>query len=68
MIPTIAVPNAAGFTVVIPNDNVIYSREHHRLTRDMEACAWAFVVTGEQKYAQRVRDILVGYAKRYMSI
>lgn len=50
-----------------PYDNVIYSRKHDRLTRDMEACAWAFAVTGERKYAQRVRDILVGYAQRYMS-
>ena len=50
-----------------PYDNVIYSRKHYRLTHDMEACAWAFAITGEQKYAQRVRDVLVGYAERYMS-
>ena len=50
-----------------PYDNVIYSRKHHKLTRDMETCAWAFAITGERKYAQRVRDILVGYAQRYMS-
>jgi len=50
-----------------PYDNVIYSQKHYRLTRDMEVCAWAFAITGETKYARRVRDILVGYAQRYMS-
>ena len=50
-----------------PYDNVIYSRKHHGLTRDMETCAWAFALTGEGKYAQRARDILVGYAQRYMA-
>jgi hypothetical protein len=50
-----------------PYDNVIYSQKHYKLTRDMEVCAWAFAITGEKKYAQRVRDILVGYAQRYIS-
>lgn len=50
-----------------PYDNVIYSRKHNKLTSDMYACAWAYAITGESKYAQRVRDILVGYAERYTS-
>jgi len=50
-----------------PYDNVIYSRKHNRLTRDMETCAWAYAITGEEKYAQRAREILVGYAQRYTS-
>jgi hypothetical protein len=50
-----------------PYDNVIYSRKHSSLTRDMEACAWAYAITGEEKYARRTRDILVGYAQRYTS-
>ncbi len=50
-----------------PYDNVIYSRKHSGLTRDMEACAWAYAITGEEKYARRTRDILVGYARRYTS-
>ena len=50
-----------------PYDNVIYSRKHGRLTRDMESCAWAYAITGDEKYAQRTRDILVGYAERYSS-
>jgi len=48
-----------------PYDNVIYSRKHNALTRDMAACAWAYAITGEDKYARRTRDILVGYAQRY---
>lgn len=50
-----------------PYDNVIYSRKHGRLTRDMEACAWGYALTGEEKYAKRTREILVGYAQRYSS-
>ena len=50
-----------------PYDNVIYSRQHGRLTRDMSMCAMAYALTEEEKYAQRARDILVGYAERYMA-
>jgi oligo-alginate lyase len=50
-----------------PYDNVIYSQKHYRMTRDMDVCAWAFAITGEEKYARRVRDILMGYARRYTS-
>ncbi|MBM3211417.1 hypothetical protein FJZ33_04290, partial [Candidatus Poribacteria bacterium] len=50
-----------------PYDNVIYSRKHYALTRGMEAWAWAYGITEDEKYAQRVRDILVGYAQRYMN-
>lgn len=48
-----------------PYDNVIFSRRHGRLTRDMNACAWAFALTGEEKYARHAREILMGYAERY---
>ena len=50
-----------------PYDNVIYSRQHGRLTRDMSVCAMAYALTGKENYAQRARDILVGYAERYMA-
>jgi hypothetical protein len=50
-----------------PYDNVIYSHKHSKLTNDMYTCAWAYALTGENKYAQRVRDTLVGYAERYTS-
>ena len=48
-----------------PYDNVIYSRTHERLTRDMWACAWAYTLTGDEKYTRHAREILVGYAERY---
>ena len=50
-----------------PYDQVIYERRHYGLTRDMAVCAWAFALTGEVKYAQRAREILVGYGERYTS-
>ncbi len=27
--------------------------------------AWAYAITGDAKYAQRAREVLVGYAQRY---
>lgn len=48
-----------------PYDNVIYSRRHSDLTRDLETCAWAYALTGEKPYAVHARQILVGYAERY---
>ncbi len=48
-----------------PYDNVIYSRMHSRLTQDLSACAWAYALTDDQKYARRAREILVGYSERY---
>ena len=48
-----------------PFDQVVYSRRHGALTRDLEACAWAWALTGEERFAARARDILVGYGERY---
>ena len=48
-----------------PYDQVIYSRQHGALTRDMEACAWSFALTSDARYAARAREILVGYGERY---
>lgn len=48
-----------------PYDNVIYSRTHDRLTRDLSVCAWAYALTGDEPYVRRAREILVGYADRY---
>ena len=49
-----------------PFDQVIYQRRHSALTRDMEQNAWAFAITDETRFAQRARDILVGYGERYL--
>ena len=48
-----------------PYDNVVYGRTHSRLTRDLSSCAWAYALTGDEKYARRAREILTGYAERY---
>ena len=50
-----------------PYDNVLFSRRHYAITRDLENCAWAFALTGEERYARRAREILIGYAERYSS-
>lgn len=50
-----------------PYDQVIYERRHYQLTRDMAASAWAFALTDDRRYAQRARDILVGYGQHYQS-
>ena len=48
-----------------PYDNVIFSRKLGHLTRDMNACAWVFALSGEEKFASRAREILLGFAERY---
>ena len=48
-----------------PYDNVIYSQTHNRLGRDLSMCAWGYALTANEKYAQRAREILLGYAERY---
>ena len=48
-----------------PYDNVLYKNKHGSLAGEMNTCAWAFAVTGEEKYAQCAREYLVGYAERY---
>ncbi len=48
-----------------PYDDVIFARKHHANLNHMLNAAWAWAVTGEQKYAVVARDVLVGYAKRY---
>ena len=49
-----------------PYDDVIYSRKHRRLMGRMTDCAWAFAITGEKKYAELTKMILLGYAERYL--
>jgi oligo-alginate lyase len=58
-------PNCGKIYTGYPYDNVIYSRTHDRLTRDLSVCGWAYALTSDEQYAQRARDILVGYAERY---
>ena len=48
-----------------PYDDVLYSKQHYRNVHDCNATAWAYAITGEEKYARRAADILLGYADRY---
>lgn len=50
-----------------PYDNVLYNRRHNENLRAAEDAAWAWTVTGEQKYADFARAVLVGYADRYLN-
>ena len=59
-------PGCATVYSGYPYDHVIYERRHYRLSRDMLDCAWAWAVTGASHYAQRARDVLVGYGERYL--
>lgn len=49
-----------------PYDDVVFHRIHGRnLSRLLDA-AWAYALTGEETFASFGRDILLGYAERYM--
>jgi hypothetical protein len=50
-----------------PYDDVIFSRRHSANLRNMLSAAWAYRITGEEKYAQLAAGVLLGYAQRYQS-
>jgi hypothetical protein len=50
-----------------PYDNVLYNRQHSLNLRAAEDAAWAWIVTGEKKYADFSADVLLGYAERYLN-
>ena len=50
-----------------PYDDVIFARVHHANLSGVSAAAWAFAITGEKRFAERARDVLLGYAVRYRS-
>ncbi len=43
------------------------ARAHDALSKQAGITAYAWRITGKEKYAARVREILIGYAKRYPS-
>ena len=49
-----------------PFDNVLYNRKHSQNLRSAEDAAWAWIVTGEKKYAEYAAAVLSGYAERYL--
>lgn len=48
-----------------PYDDVIYARRHRQNLGQLHDAAWAWAITGEERYAVRAREILLGYADRY---
>lgn len=48
-----------------PYDDVIFSRIHGRNLSSMHAAAWAYALTGDEKYAAWAKKMLLGYAQRY---
>jgi Heparinase II/III-like protein/Alginate lyase len=48
-----------------PYDDVIFSRVHHGNLARATNSAWAFRLTGENKFAEDTAKILIGYAERY---
>ena len=48
-----------------PYDDVLFKDGHGRNLRRMLDGAWAYAITGETKYADDARQVLLGYAERY---
>ena len=48
-----------------PYDDVLFARVHNRNLRATSDAAWAYAITGEEKYAALAAQILTGYASRY---
>jgi rubrerythrin len=59
-------PSCKRIYTGFPYDNVLYNRIHSRNVRSAEDAAWAWVVTGEKKYAEHAAAVLEGYADRYL--
>lgn len=50
-----------------PYDDVVLDREHNALSQAIRDLGLVYVFTGERKYAERAREILLGYAERYLN-
>lgn len=50
-----------------PYDQVVVGRQHHRLTRAISDLGLGYAFTGRVEYAQKAREILLGYGQRYAS-
>ncbi|MCE5230583.1 heparinase II/III family protein [bacterium] len=48
-----------------PYDDVIFLRQHNQILNHARSAAWAYAITGDEKYAAHVRKVLIGYAERY---
>ncbi|MGQ9729848.1 MAG: heparinase II/III domain-containing protein [Candidatus Zipacnadales bacterium] len=50
-----------------PYDDVVLDRKHGALANGIRDCGLMYVLTGERAYAQKAREILLGYAERYLN-
>lgn len=48
-----------------PYDDVIFARVHTANLKNARQAAWAYTITGEEKYAAFAAQVLAGYAERY---
>jgi heparinase II/III-like protein/alginate lyase len=48
-----------------PYDDVMFSRQHGRNLGQMHTAAWAYAISGEEKFARYSAKVLLGYAARY---
>jgi hypothetical protein len=48
-----------------PYDDVIFAKRHRANLQGLLDCAWAWTLTGHTNYADRAREVLLGYAARY---
>lgn len=49
-----------------PYDQVVITRRHNALSRAVKSLGLAYLLTDEQKYADKAAEILLGYAERYL--
>ncbi len=48
-----------------PYDDVIFAHQHSRNLRQMRTAAWAYAISGDERFAAYAAKILLGYAERY---
>ena len=50
-----------------PYDDVVFRRVHTRNLQRLLEAAWSHALTGEARYAAFAREVLLGYAERYLT-
>jgi oligo-alginate lyase len=49
-----------------PYDDVVFKSHHERNLGRMHQAAWAYAITGREKYAEYAAKVLLGYADHYL--
>lgn len=58
-------PDPKGTPAQLTDRSCPIARKHSDLSKACGTLAMAWAITGKQQYAQRAREILIGYAQRY---